>query len=71
MGIAAQTMRRILLDHAKHKAAAKRGGGEVAIELDESSIGGKVCDVNLIALVQRRARSGQFLDVLILGASDM
>jgi RNA polymerase sigma factor (TIGR02999 family) len=50
MGIAAQTMRRILLDHAKHKAAAKRGGGEVAIELDESSIGGKVRDVNLIAL---------------------
>ena len=50
MGIAAQTMRRILLDHAKHKAAAKRGGGEVAIEFDESSVGGKVRDVNLIAL---------------------
>lgn len=50
MGIAAQIMRRILLDHAKGKAAAKRGGGEIAIELDESSIGGKVRDVNLIAL---------------------
>jgi RNA polymerase sigma factor (TIGR02999 family) len=50
MGIAAQIMRRILLDHAKGNAAAKRGGGEIALELDESSIGGKVRDVNLIAL---------------------
>jgi RNA polymerase sigma factor (TIGR02999 family) len=50
MGIAAQTMRRILLDHAKRKAAGKRGGGDIAIEFDESSIGGKVRDVNLIAL---------------------
>ena len=50
MGIAAQIMRRILLDHAKSKAAAKRGGGEIALELDESSIGGKVRDLNLIAL---------------------
>ena len=50
MGIAAQTMRRILLDHAKRKSAAKRGGGEIALEFDESSIGGKVRDVNLIAL---------------------
>jgi RNA polymerase sigma factor (TIGR02999 family) len=50
MGIAAQTMRRILLDHAKRKAAGKRGGGDIAIEFDESSIGGKVRDLNLIAL---------------------
>ena len=50
MGIAAQIMRRILLDHAKGKAAAKRGGGEIALELDESSIGATVRDVNLIAL---------------------
>src|ERR1700722_11849571 len=46
----AQIMRRILLDHAKGKAAAKRGGGETALELDESSIGAKVRDMNLIAL---------------------
>src|SRR6202051_413177 len=32
MGIAAQIMRRILLDHAKGKAAAKRGGGGVGAE---------------------------------------
>src|ERR1700721_1396062 len=50
MGIAAQIMRRILLDHAKGKAAAKRGGGEIALELDESSIGATVRDVTLIAL---------------------
>src|SRR5580700_8182930 len=50
MGIAAQIMRRILLDHAKGKAAAKRGGGEIALELVESSIGAKARDVDLIAL---------------------
>ena len=50
MGIAAQIMRRILLDHAKGKAAAKRGAGEIALELDESSIGGQVRDLKLIAL---------------------
>ena len=49
MGIAAQTMRRIL-DYAKRKIAAKRGGGDIAIDFDESSVGGKVRDVNLIAL---------------------
>jgi RNA polymerase sigma factor (TIGR02999 family) len=50
MGIAAQTMRRILLDHVKRKVAAKRGGGQIAIELDESVIGTSPRDVDLIAL---------------------
>src|SRR5580700_2462287 len=33
-GIAAQTMRRILLDHARDRRAAKRGGGARQVTLD-------------------------------------
>lgn len=35
-GIAAQLMRRVLVDHARRKRSDKRGGGEVAIEFDEN-----------------------------------
>ncbi len=31
VGVAAQLMRRILVDHARHRAAAKRGGGPVRV----------------------------------------
>ena len=34
VGIAAQLMRRILVDHARHHVAAKRGGGEAPVSLD-------------------------------------
>jgi len=50
LGIAAQTMRRILLDHAKRRAASKRGGGEYTLQIDEGLIEGKERDLNLIAL---------------------
>ena len=50
LGIAAQTMRRILLDHAKRRIAAKRGGGQLTLRVDESVIAGKGRDLNLIAL---------------------
>jgi RNA polymerase sigma-70 factor, ECF subfamily len=50
MGIAAQTMRRILLDHAKRKLAAKRGGGQVALGLEGAALGSKPRAVNLIVL---------------------
>jgi len=35
-GVAAQLMRRILVDHARARDAAKRGGGAVRISLDEA-----------------------------------
>ncbi len=35
-GVAAQAMRRILVDHARTKKAAKRGGGRSATPLDET-----------------------------------
>ena|SRR5688572_2008074 len=34
--IAAQLMRRILIDHARHRTRQKRGGTAVAVELDEA-----------------------------------
>ncbi len=37
-GIAAQCMRRILVDYARRRQASKRGSGEAAVELDESAI---------------------------------
>jgi RNA polymerase sigma-70 factor (ECF subfamily) len=37
-GIAAQLMRRILVDHARSHAYAKRGGGTIQVPLDESVV---------------------------------
>ncbi|MEZ4586642.1 MAG: sigma-70 family RNA polymerase sigma factor [Gemmatimonadales bacterium] len=34
-GVAAQVMRRILVDHARRRRAQKRGGGEVQVTLDD------------------------------------
>jgi RNA polymerase sigma factor (TIGR02999 family) len=49
-GIAAQMIRRILVDHARGVRAAKRGGGAVALSLDEAlGVGGKR-DLELEAL---------------------
>ena len=36
-GIAAETMRRILVDHARGRLAAKRGGGAARVTLDDAS----------------------------------
>jgi RNA polymerase sigma factor (TIGR02999 family) len=49
-GAAAQIMRRILVDHAREHGAAKRGGAEhrVTLEEDVALAGGR--DVNLLAL---------------------
>jgi RNA polymerase sigma factor (TIGR02999 family) len=49
-GIAAQMMRRILVDHAKAQSAAKRGAGAVRIELDEGLATAPDRDVDLLAL---------------------
>jgi len=51
-GVAAQMMRRILVDHARSQASAKRGGGTVTLAIEE---GGELAaprqhEVNLIDL---------------------
>ena len=49
-GIAAQMMRRILVSHARARHAAKRGGGETMITLEEGLAAVPQHDVNLLAL---------------------
>ena len=49
-GIAAQAMRRILVDHARAHSARKRGDGERPLSLDEALAVDSNVDVNLLAL---------------------
>ena len=50
-GVAAQMIRRILVDHARGHQAAKRGAGDAQLSLDEAiSVPGQQRDVNLVAL---------------------
>ncbi len=50
LGIAAQMMRRILVDHAKSNRRAKRGGGAIKVTLDAPALVSKDADAELIAL---------------------
>jgi RNA polymerase sigma factor (TIGR02999 family) len=47
---ASQTIRRILVNHARAHNAVKRGGGKTLLELDESVVAGGRRDVDLVAL---------------------
>ena len=49
-GIAAQAMRRILVDHARAHAAAKRGDGVRRVSLDEALVLTHMLNVDLLAL---------------------
>ncbi|HET7294833.1 MAG TPA: sigma-70 family RNA polymerase sigma factor [Vicinamibacteria bacterium] len=49
-GIAASMMRRILIDHARKVAYAKRGGGAPRIPLDEACVVGEARAAELVAL---------------------
>ncbi|HEX8076825.1 MAG TPA: sigma-70 family RNA polymerase sigma factor [Chthoniobacterales bacterium] len=49
-GIAAQMMRRILVSHARSRQAAKRGGGQQRVTLDEAVAVAPQRDVNLLAV---------------------
>ena len=49
-GIAAQLMRRILVDHARGRSAAKRGSGAPKLALVEELAGAAAPDVDLVAL---------------------
>jgi RNA polymerase sigma factor (TIGR02999 family) len=58
-GIAAQLMRRILVDHARTKKRAKRGGSDVRVSLAESTLMAKSRDLDVIALDQALDRLAQ------------
>jgi len=49
-GIAAQLMRRILVDHARTKKRAKRGGSDVRVSFSEATIKAKGQDLDIVAL---------------------
>jgi RNA polymerase sigma factor (TIGR02999 family) len=49
-GVAAHIMRQILVEHARGRGAAKRGGGAYRLELDEAIASPQEIDVDLVAL---------------------
>src|SRR5262245_1652192 len=49
-GIAAQMMRRILVDHARTKKRAKRGGSAVKVSLADATVAVKGQDLDVVAL---------------------
>ena len=55
-GIAAQAMRRILVDHARAHAAGKRGDGIRKVPLDDAMNVSRVEDVDLLALDEALTR---------------
>lgn len=48
--LCARAMRQILVDHARSRGSAKRGGGQVAIELEEGLAAGSSPEANLLEL---------------------
>lgn len=54
--IAAQVMRHLLVDHARSKQYAKRGGGAVQVTLDEGLVVSDESSVELLALHQALER---------------
>ncbi|HVF56603.1 MAG TPA: sigma-70 family RNA polymerase sigma factor [Pyrinomonadaceae bacterium] len=50
VGVAAQMMRRVLVDHARVHNAEKRGGGQVALPLDDDLMATPARDLDLLAL---------------------
>lgn len=48
--MAARIMRRVLVDHARAKGSAKRGGGAMRVTLDEQLLAGRDQDAILLAL---------------------
>lgn len=50
IGVAAQLMRRVTVKHAERHRAAKRGGGAVAVPLDEAAVAATASSEDVIAL---------------------
>ena len=48
--VAAQSMRRVLVEHARKRSATKRGGGATRITLDDAKTPGETVDLDVLAL---------------------
>jgi RNA polymerase sigma factor (TIGR02999 family) len=55
-GIAAKLMRQILVDHARKHDAAKRGGMDIKLSLEEAMVMSPGPDINLVALDEALTR---------------
>lgn len=73
-GIAAQMMRRILVDYARNRSSNKRGGGERALSLDEGLIVSEERSAEVVAvhealeeLAKFDARKGQIVELRFFG----
>jgi RNA polymerase sigma-70 factor, ECF subfamily len=73
-GVAAQLMRRILIDHARSRQYAKRGGGALRVSLDESAAVTDAHAVELLAvdealekLTAMDARKGRIVELRFFG----
>lgn len=73
-GIAAQLMRRILIDHARSHHYAKRGGGAIKVSLDEAAAVTEARAVELLAvdealerLMAMDARKGRIVELRFFG----
>jgi RNA polymerase sigma factor (TIGR02999 family) len=60
LGVAARAMRQVLVEHARRRLAAKRGGGGVAITLVEEIAAREMPDEQVLALDEALARLDQF-----------
>jgi len=58
-GIAAQLMRRILVDHARSRHRVKRGGSDVRVSLAEASLTVKARDLDVLAIDEALDRLAQ------------
>ena len=56
LAVAAQTMRRILVDHARGRSRAKRGGGERPVSLDAALLASPDRGADVLALDEALAR---------------
>ena len=54
--LCAQIIRRILVDHARNRGTAKRGGGAIQVPLDEALLGTRARGVEVLALDEALSR---------------
>jgi RNA polymerase sigma-70 factor (ECF subfamily) len=72
-GVAAQLMRRILVDHARSRSRAKRGGGAQMVSLDEQAVISEevaeviALDVALNNLAEMDPRKSQIVEMKFFG----
>ena len=77
-GIAAKCMRRILIDHARKKSAAKRPPAGAAVDIDDAPVGGSggvdtllALDLALERLAAQNPRQAQIAELKLFGGLEL